>query len=129
MNNPLHFLIIDDNNIDRMIARKMLQKSMSNVVIYEADSSNEGINWINKNRAKVNDKLIILLDMQMPNVDGFGFLASYDKLDDSLKKNNILFMLSSMNEGNDFFDRAINNPYVKSVLSKPIDTEELLSLI
>ena len=65
----------------------------------------------------------------MPNVDGFGFLASYDKLDDSLKKNNILFMLSSMNEGNDFFDRAINNPYVKSVLSKPIDTEELLSLI
>lgn len=129
MNNPLHFLIIDDNSIDRMIARKMLQKSMGNVVIYEADSSNEGIKWINKNRASVNDKLIILLDMQMPDVDGFGFLASYDELNDSVKKNNILFMLSSMNEGNDFFERAINNLHVKSVLSKPIDTEELLSLI
>jgi len=125
MNHDSIYLIIDDNSIDRKIASMLMEKCMDNPKVFQVEDSNSGIDWIIKNRASFSEKLVILLDMQMPNIDGFGFLEDYEQLDEAFKNRNEIIMLSSMDNESFFTQKAVNNPLVKSVLNKPLDVDEL----
>lgn len=61
-------LILDDNNFDRMIARKLLDTQGYRVI--EAESGQAALKIL-KEDAKPD---LILLDLQMPGMDGFEFL-------------------------------------------------------
>jgi CheY-like chemotaxis protein len=122
------FLIIDDNAIDQIIAAQLLKKVLGATRINRANNGNEGIQWINTHRTYFNETLIILLDIKMPEMDGFEFLSEYDALAEDLKKDTQIFMLSSTLDPNDI-QRAESNPYVKSLLSKPLPIQEFREMI
>ncbi|MCF6133135.1 response regulator [Flavobacterium wongokense] len=122
------FLLIEDNVIDQIISSHILKMAFSSPKISIVNNGKEAIYWLKANREKLNKPLIILSDITMPVMDGFQFLAKYDKLPDEIKKGTQIFMLSStlcIKE----IKKGRNNPYVKDVLCKPLPIENFLGMI
>lgn len=60
----LHILIVDDNPVNLLVAKKMVQKFGAKVTT--ADSGHEAINLV-----KANEYDMVLMDIQMPELDGY----------------------------------------------------------
>ena len=65
---------------------------------------------------------MIFLDIRMPVMDGFGFLAEYEKLPTTVTQHCKLYMLSS-SENKDDINRAKANAYVVDYIVKPVQEE------
>jgi CheY-like chemotaxis protein len=61
----------------------------------------------------------ILLDISMPQMDGFTFLNEFAKLSPEVKVKSKIVMLTSSEDKNDR-ERAERNPYITKYLQKPI---------
>ncbi|AOW10811.1 response regulator [Flavobacterium gilvum] len=117
------FLVIDDNQIDQFIMTQLFKKVLNVTEINLANNGKEGIKWICDNRNKIENPLIILLDIQMPIMNGLKFLEEYDTLGDDLKRDTQIFMLSSSLDI-DEIQNIRSNKYVADFLSKPISINE-----
>ncbi|GAB3007597.1 hypothetical protein GCM10027051_04460 [Niabella terrae] len=69
----------------------------------------------------------ILLDIQMPVMDGFEFLEKYAKLPENFKKRSLVAMLSSTDDLTDI-SRAEANPFVLQLLKKPLQIGDLYNI-
>lgn len=120
-------LIIDDNIIDQIVTKQLLKKVLGLTEISTANNGKEGIQWLNNHKKNI-EELIILLDIKMPEMDGFEFLLEYEMLAEEMKKETQIFMLSSTLDPNDI-TRAKSNKYVKRLLSKPLPVKEFSEMI
>lgn len=128
MKHNYKILIIDDNIIDQIVTKQLLKKKLNITETYAVSSGKDGIEWLENFITGVEDKLVILLDIKMPEMDGFAFLEEFEKLDKKNSRQIIIFMLSSTLDPKDK-KRAKNNVYVKRLLSKPLPTDELSLLL
>jgi CheY-like chemotaxis protein len=121
-------LLIDDNEIDNFINKKLLLKTRFALDIVEKKSAASALDFL---RSVANEPEnmpdIIFLDIMMPVMDGFDFLDEFDKLPASLKANCRIIMLSSTESFKDL-NRANSNKYVYKFLNKPL-TEMVLAAI
>lgn len=115
------FLLIEDNLIDQLVIKQLFKKLLQIDEIVIANNGKEGIEWIIDNKRK--QSLIILLDIQMPIMDGFEFLNEYSKLKNELKKDTQIYILSSTLDP-DEIDRINGNNYITGFLNKPFPIEE-----
>lgn len=122
------FLLIEDSLIDQLITTKLLKTTFDNLHYNVVSNGKEGIEWLYKFNYKGNDRLIILLDIKMPQMDGFEFLIHYDTLPDELKKKTHIFMLSSTLDPNDL-KRATENCYVEKLFSKPLSVSQFKEIV
>ncbi|SEP21318.1 Response regulator receiver domain-containing protein [Flavobacterium sp. CF108] len=117
------FLLIDDNLIDQLVTRKLLKKVLDIDQIFVANNGLEGLQWIIKNK-KICHSLIILLDIQMPIMNGFEFLDIFETLNEEIKNEIQIFVMSSTLDQEEI-KRIKDNIYVKDFLNKPFPIEEL----
>ncbi|MCG2610125.1 response regulator [Flavobacterium sp. SM15] len=122
------FLLIEDNLIDQLITTKLLKKALGVVKISVVNNGKEGIEWLRNYKNGLNESLIILLDIKMPEMDGFEFLERFDEISEDVKQNIEIFMLSSTMDRNDI-KRAKDNTYVKNLFSKPLPAKEFKDMI
>lgn len=122
---PLKVMLIDDNIIDLKINAKIINITGLFDEIIMCHSGEEAIAYFLNNSAEP-DQLphLILLDIQMPEMDGFEFLNAYKQFPEPLKSKTTIAMLSSTL---DFGDtrKAEANPYVSQLLKKPLLTSNL----
>jgi CheY-like chemotaxis protein len=120
-------LLIDDNDIDNFINQRIITSYyFANSVIVK----NSAIGAL-EHLKKSSDELpnIIFLDLNMPIMDGFGFLDEFHKLitaDEKYKQCKIIVLSSSMSP--DDINKASINPYVLKYINKPL-TESYLEAI
>ena len=122
-------LLIDDNDIDLKINSKIIKFSSFFNHIVICQSGEEGIAYISKNLNQ--PELLpdfILLDIQMPEMDGFEFLELYKRFPQTFIDNCKLAILSSTLDFGDI-KKAEANPLVIKLLKKPLYTSELQELI
>lgn len=122
------FLLIEDNLIDQLITTKLLKNTFDSFQFNVVSDGKEGMDWLNKFNYTHNDRLIILLDIKMPKMDGFEFLIHYDMLPEDLKKKTQIFMLSSTLDPNDL-KKANENCYVKKLFSKPLSVSQFKEIM
>jgi CheY-like chemotaxis protein len=124
------FLLIDDSEIDSIITSKILQMAglpKNQILTKHANPALEFLKTINKETYSITNAcpLIILLDIHMPDMNGFQFLEQFDSLSDTITEYSKIFLLTSSIDPIDI-ERADLDRYVVRVLNKPLNTEELL---
>lgn len=122
-------LIIDDNVIDQIVTKQLLKKKLNLQAIEVVNNGKEGLQWLLDYDKDSTDLLLILLDIKMPEMDGFEFLEEFERLKSNLIS--IDFMIVMLSSSLDPKDkkRADNNLNVTALLSKPLQTEELSLLL
>jgi CheY-like chemotaxis protein len=121
-------MVIDDSHFDRLIAQKVIQlsKFSQNVITIDCPLKGlERLSVIGSSPDQIPE--VIFLDISMPGTDGFGFLEKLEHIDQSIKDNIKIHMLSSSIDPEDI-KRAKKSKYVFSFISKPLTIEKLLNL-
>lgn len=116
------FLLIEDNLIDQFITKKLLKKGLNINPLFIANNGKEGIDWLLKNPN--HKSLIILLDIQMPIMNGFEFLEEFAGLTEETKDKIEIFVLSSTLD-TDEIKKVKDNKYVSDFWNKPFRLETL----
>jgi CheY-like chemotaxis protein len=118
-------MIVDDTKIDRFIVSRAMEKYHFAREIKEFDMATNAIKFIEENQDNP-DVLpqIIILDVRMPEMDGFQFLERLSTHPNALKQSCCIVMLSSSLDPADH-ERAENNPVVKKFMNKPLRKENL----
>lgn len=127
-------LIVDDNSFDVEIAEHILARTGRFKHIFSVSDGREALDLFrdyNASRAKYPDEfppLVILLDINMPVLDGFGFLDAYAKLElPQGIKPSIVVMLTSSSCYPDR-ERALSHAMVKDYIVKPLTVSHAASL-
>jgi CheY-like chemotaxis protein len=127
MGSTCKFLVIDDNEIGRLITSRLLS-SGGMTDVHTVNGGLEGINWIKQHIDSIGQTLVVLVDIMMPGMDGFQFMEAFDTLDASVKRATQVFMLSSTLDPRDI-RRAANNKTVRELLSKPLPVAKLSAAV
>ncbi|TDO94543.1 response regulator [Flavobacterium sp. 245] len=116
------FLLIEDNLIDQLVIKQLFKKVLGIDQVHLANNGKEGLQWLFYN-LETCTPLIILLDIQMPIMNGFDFLKTFDQFDEKYKNDIQIYVLSSTLD-QDEIDEITKNKYVQKMLSKPFPIEE-----
>ncbi|AOM75893.1 response regulator [Pedobacter steynii] len=118
-------MLIDDNEVDLKINSKIITISKLFDEIILCQSGEEALTYLNRNLQE-EDKLpdFILLDIQMPEMDGFEFLEIFKQLPALITEKCIVAILSSTLDFGDI-KKAEANPYVIRLFKKPLFPKEL----
>ncbi len=117
-------LLIDDNEIDNFINERIISTSYFAKNIIVKKSAQDALNYMKEIRNEKDLPEIIFLDLNMPVMDGFGFLQEFAKMEDKIKNHCKVVVLSSSISPEDI-DRASTNPYVFKYLNKPLSDKYL----
>ncbi len=115
---PTEILVIDDDSITIFLAKKTIQSFKSDIIINSFQDGRNALQYLVTRNSSA--KLIILLDINMPDYSGWDFLNDYI----SYQLNAAVFMFTS---SIDPFDLAKSKTYatVKGFISKPLNKEKL----
>lgn len=121
-------MLIDDNSTDLYIASRIIIKNKFAKEVLEYTSGREALIYLQNNQE--NSKLlpeVIFVDIYMPLMSGFDFVAEYNKLSSTFKDSCQLHIVSSTIDDVDIL-RARKEENVVSFHIKPI-TKEILARI
>jgi len=118
-------MIIDDNKIDRLLVELNVKRCDFAEEIISKGSARSALEYL-QSSADFPQSMpgLIFLDIQMPEIDGFGFLEAYEKLPSNVTGNCTIMMLSSSLDPRDM-ERATQNKFVKRFISKPLNAQTL----
>jgi len=126
-------LLIDDNDIDNFINERMVKGCSFSDVVYINTSTRSAIEFL-KNLAANPEApaslfpTVIFLDINMPILDGFQFLAELEKFDyDFVKRLRVIMLTSSINPADQ--EKAMKSKLVSGFLHKPLTQEALKGMI
>jgi PAS domain S-box-containing protein len=113
---PLRILVVEDNHMNQDIIQRLLKK-----LGYTCDIESDGVAGINA--AKQNEYDLILMDIQMPGIDGFEATKQILELN---KKNKIFALTASAT--NEIKSKILDSGFVE-FLSKPLYLNNLSEAI
>jgi len=118
--------VIDDDNIYQIIVNKIIQKSEMFSDISSFKNGKEAINAVsNSLNSKESFPDIILLDINMPIMDGWEFMEELQILKPSINKQIVVYIVSSSIAVEDK-NKAKSYPDILGYLSKPVNINDLI---
>jgi CheY-like chemotaxis protein len=122
------FIIIDDSELDCFIAQRLLKHSNKNLTVKTFQNAGQVLEIIRESSKEDDQATIILLDLQMPLMNGFDFVEEFEKFPAEVQRNYKIAILSSTKNPTDVY-KILAYKTVNSIIEKPLTKEKLLSLI
>tara|TARA_R110002020_G_scaffold442190_1_gene653336 strand:- start:10 stop:408 length:399 start_codon:yes stop_codon:yes gene_type:complete len=121
--------LIDDDEIFVFITKKTIRQTKLFDLIKVYDNGLDALNFLKENKDNA-DLLpeIILLDLNMPIMDGWQFLEHYTDINPSVSKEIVIYICSSSISSEDI-QRAKAISEVTDYIIKPITKDKLIDLI
>lgn len=123
-------VLIDDSDIDLFIQRRFLEVYQFSKKLISYKSAEEALAWLKAVNGE-GPPDIIFLDLNMPNVDGFGFLEGFKTLPEKVQSKSRIVVLTSSNSQKDR-DQVFSYKNVIQFVTKPLkqsDIEELKKIV
>ena len=120
--------IIDDDDISKYVMKRNLRKlSVTNV--FEFPDSVKPLEILSDNFESTNELPdIILLDLNMPFLNGFQFVEEFKVANEKIKKDIQIYILTSSISSEDV-DRAKSFPEISEYFIKPITLRNLSRIV
>lgn len=122
-------LLVDDDEINNFISIKLIKKALLNTEIMACLNGKFAIDQLveiqRNDPAKLPD--YILLDINMPIMNGWEFLDEYKRLNIDPSGKTKIFIISSSVFSNDI-NKARSYPLVKDFISKPLNVDKIIEL-
>jgi response regulator RpfG family c-di-GMP phosphodiesterase len=120
-------LLVDDDISTNFIHRRIVENAKINVDVKEITSAKEALDYLTysgkyENKEDAPKAGIIFLDINMPGMNGWDFIAEYKKLDERHKARIVVVMLTtSLNPDDE--QHAANVEEIATYLHKPLNIE------
>ncbi len=129
-------LIIDDNEIDRYVLKRQLERTGLPLTIFEQPDGEDAIRLLSAyeaNRAKYAGKfppILLFLDINMPKLDGWGFLREFLLVRSQYDYSTSVVVLFTSSDRPEDRAQGEQFDFVQNYLVKgQYDTEQLKTLI
>lgn len=122
---PCRVMVIDDSEIDLLYARIVLERLDEPVEVLTFDSAREALGVL---KGAADRPQLILLDLNMPGMSGFDFLAAYAQHAADGGATAPVALLTSSPDPADR-ERALAHTVVHDYLVKPLDAGHVRSLL
>ena len=119
-------LLVDDDEAVNYFNKKLIDKSELDGTIISVSNGAEAIREVMtlNNTLDDDDLVVVFLDINMPILNGWGFLENFNTIKYALNfKTEIYLLTSSVNP--DEKKKAEENSLVKQYISKPLTVEKL----
>lgn len=122
-------LLVDDDESTLLINKIVIKKSgFGYCAIGKARDGGEALDYLNNAFSNINDETpvpdLILLDINMPAIDGWDFLDEYKLMPkENTSKIKVVMLTTSMNPDDE--SRALNTKEVAKFMHKPLTIEAL----
>ena len=120
------FLLIDDDPIANLINKKIMQKVVKDEEIYSFDSGHHALLSLHQMFVNEELKVIILLDINMPQMNGWDFIEEVDR--EFPEQEIDIHMLSSSVDRKDR-EKSENYSRVRSYIVKPLSTDKVQEIL
>ena len=125
---PIRFIIIDNDPVNNLLCTLTIRDVQDAAEIQTFNSPVNGFKYLAEKHADTNNHTVLLLDINMPAWSGWDFLDNFEKLDDKIKKQTKIYILSSSIDVNDKH-RAGENKNVMDYIEKPLSEKTVLSML
>ncbi|EHR70365.1 response regulator with CheY-like receiver, AAA-type ATPase, and DNA-binding domains [Burkholderiales bacterium JOSHI_001] len=119
-------MLIDDNDADLLYTRIVLERSGAAQEVLAFESARDALAALSARPGP--DVDLILLDINMPGMNGFDFLRSYEQLPPAQRGQAVVVMLTSSPDPADR-ERAASFGSVKDYVVKPLDRDAARALL
>lgn len=116
-------LIVDDSEADQFLCKHAVHGFDSKLEIHEAHDGQQALDFLSVEGNVID---LILLDINMPGLGGFGFLERHKN--ESINPETPVIILTSSNHDKDF-SQASSYECVKGYLEKPLQKQSIEDVI
>ncbi|MCM4166400.1 Autoinducer 1 sensor kinase/phosphatase LuxN [Arenibacter antarcticus] len=113
-------LLVDDDGITNMLNQLFLKKLIPNLDINTVIDGHRALDFI---EAQINEiesgSFLLILDVEMPMMNGWQFLQAFDILFRQEEKEKIIIAILTANGTEELTYKALSYPQVKGCLHKP----------
>ena len=122
-------MLVDDNQDDNFFHEREIKKNNPATIVITKNNAMSALEYLKSAKDKVNlQPDLILLDINMPGMNGWEFLQEYNLLAEELQGRVIIIMLTT-SENSDDIEKAKSGSFVSDFITKPMTKDIMKKLI
>ncbi|KQC29054.1 hypothetical protein AAY42_03425 [Flagellimonas eckloniae] len=126
---PKSVLLVDDDDTTNFLNRFFVKQVDTNLTVNTASNGKEAIDFLETSLNEEHTPCLLILDTNMPIMDGWEFLDAYEeRLNEELRKNIVVIMLTAL-DTEETTAMAMANPNVTDTAQKPLSDLKFKVLI
>ncbi len=123
-----NILLVDDDKVHLFIMNKLIKTISSELEVNSFTDGEQAVNFLalcTEEEIKLPE--VIFLDINMPFLDGWGFLAEFKKLKPKIHKKINIYIVSSSSREKDM-ERAAQFEELTGYVVKPVGEDKLIEI-